>query len=83
MAVVIGIKMSGSPTLKEICDQAKNQKSASGVMRTRSIMAHPAIIAPAVIRYLGCTKPRRPAISIMPIVTAPPGEIARPAHVAV
>ena len=42
-----------------------------------------ALGAPVAIRYRGWMKPRRPTTTIMNMVTKPPGEIARPASVAV
>jgi hypothetical protein len=77
-------KISGSPTPSSMRERAKNQKSRSPYTRVMSYMERAMTIAPAMIMYLGCTLPeRRPTTNIITIVTTPPGDRTRPAHVAV
>jgi hypothetical protein len=81
---VIGIKTRGMPTPNSIRERAMNQKSRSPYTLVMTYIESAISTGPKAIRYLGWTLPdRRPATNIITIVTTPPGDSTRPAHVAV
>src|SRR5262249_26066721 len=83
-AARMGTKINGMPTLSSMRERARNQKSALAYTLVRSYIEAAMTSAPAMIRYLGCTLPdTRPTIMNIAMETSPPGDIIRPAQVAV
>ena len=81
---MIGRKISGNPTPSTMRVRAKNQKPTSPYTLVSSYIDSAVRIAPATIRYFGCTSvDRRPTTNIISMVTRPPGDSTSPAQVAV
>src|SRR6516165_1222735 len=83
-AAMIGTKISGNPTPSSMRNRAMYQKPRSAYTLVMPHIESAMIIAPATIRYFGCTlADTRPTTNIITMVTTPPGESTRPAQVAV